>query len=222
MIELKNINKTYFPGKPNQVEALKNVNLTINDGDLVSIMGPSGSGKSTLLHILAMLDEADSGTYLFDRKDVSSLKDSQKSSLRNKDIGFIMQDFGLIDEMSALQNVEIPLIISGAHGKNVKERCKKALISVGLEDRIKQKANLLSGGERQRVAIARALVTNAKIIFADEPTGSVDSKNTLDIMNLFLSLNKRGVTVVIVTHDAKVADMCDRKIKIADGTVSEA
>ncbi len=221
MIELKNVNKTYCPGKTNQVEALKNVNLTIKDGDLISIMGPSGSGKSTLLHILAMLDEADSGIYLFNGIDVSALKDAKKAALRNKDIGFIMQDFGLIGEVSALKNVEIPLIIGGVSGRELRERAENALKSVGLESHMKQKVNLLSGGERQRVAIARALVTNAKIIFADEPTGSVDSKNTTEIMNLLLSLNRSGVTVVIVTHDSIVANMCTRKIKIVDGKVLE-
>ena len=139
MIELKNVNKTYCPGKTNQVEALKNVNLTIKDGDLISIMGPSGSGKSTLLHILAMLDEADSGIYLFNGIDVSALKDAKKAALRNKDIGFIMQDFGLIGEMSALKNEEIPLIIGGVSGRELRERAENALKSVGLESHMKMR-----------------------------------------------------------------------------------
>lgn len=163
---------------------MRDVNLVVENGEMISIMGPSGSGKSTLLHILALLDDHYTGEYTYDGLDVRKLTDSHKAKIRNQDISIIMQDYGLIGEMSALNNVELPLIIAGTNGKKMREKALAALHEVGLEQKAKYNANLLSGGEKQRVAIARAIVSGAKIILADEPTGSVDSKTTIEIVNL--------------------------------------
>lgn len=219
MIELKHICRKFFEGKPSEVNALRDVNLVVENGEMISIMGPSGSGKSTLLHILALLDDHYTGEYIYDGIDVQKLTDSRKAKIRNQDISIIMQDYGLIGEMSALNNVELPLIIAGTNGKKMREKALAALHEVGLEQKAKYNANLLSGGEKQRVAIARAIVSGAKIILADEPTGSVDSKTTVEIVNLMKKMNSNGVTVIIVTHDGAVAKMCSRQICITDGAI---
>lgn len=219
MIELKHICRKFFEGKPSEVNALRDVNLVVENGEMISIMGPSGSGKSTLLHILALLDDHYTGEYIYDGIDVQKLTDSRKAKIRNQDISIIMQDYGLIGEMSALNNVELPLIIAGTNGKKMREKALAALHEVGLEQKAKYNANLLSGGEKQRVAIARAIVSGAKIIFADEPTGSVDSKTTIEIVNLMKKMNSNGATVIIVTHDVTVAKMCNRQICITDGAI---
>lgn len=221
MIQLKNINKNFLNGKENKIQALSNVSLTVNDGEMISIIGPSGSGKSTLLHIIAMLDTADSGTYLYNGIDVSTMSESKKAQIRNREISIVLQDYGLIGEMNALKNVALPLTIAGESGRIATQKAKDALCAVGLSDKLKQKANLLSGGQRQRVAIARAIVMNAKVILADEPTGAVDSKTTNDIIDLFSSINlKTGTSVIIVTHDSTVAERCGHTIKIVDGIIS--
>lgn len=219
MIELKHICRKFFEGKPSEVNALRDVNLVVENGEMISIMGPSGSGKSTLLHILALLDDHYTGEYTYDGLDVRKLTDSHKAKIRNQDISIIMQDYGLIGEMSALNNVELPLIIAGTNGKKMREKALAALHEVGLEQKAKYNANLLSGGEKQRVAIARAIVSGAKIILADEPTGSVDSKTTIEIVNLMKKMNSNGATVIIVTHDVAVAKMCNRQICITDGAI---
>lgn len=219
MIELKHICRKFFEGKPSEVNALRDVNLVVENGEMISIMGPSGSGKSTLLHILALLDDHYTGEYTYDGIDVRKLTDSRKAKIRNQDISIIMQDYGLIGEMSALNNVELPLIIAGTNGKKMREKALAALHEVGLEQKAKYNANLLSGGEKQRVAIARAIVSGAKIILADEPTGSVDSKTTIEIVNLMKKMNSNGATVIIVTHDVAVAKMCNRQICITDGAI---
>ena len=219
MIELKHICRKFFEGKPSEVNALRDVNLVVENGEMISIMGPSGSGKSTLLHILALLDDHYTGEYTYDGLDVRKLTDSHKAKIRNQDISIIMQDYGLIGEMSALNNVELPLIIAGTNGKKMREKALAALHEVGLKQKAKYNANLLSGGEKQRVAIARAIVSGAKIIFADEPTGSVDSKTTIEIVNLMKKMNSNGATVIIVTHDVTVAKMCNRQICITDGAI---
>lgn len=219
MIELKNVSRKFFEGKPNEVAALRGINLTVNDGDMLAIMGPSGSGKSTLLHILALLDSHYSGELIYDGRDISKLGDTEKSSLRNHEIGLVMQDYGLVGEMTAQENVEIPLIVAGIGKKEARARSREALERVGMAHKSGYNANLLSGGERQRVAVARAVVMNAKVLLADEPTGAVDTKITGEIMDLLKTLNQSGVTVIIVTHDANVANLCTRKINIADGTI---
>lgn len=221
MIQIENICKSFSNGKENVIQALSDVSLTVNDVEMISVTGPSGSGKSTLLHIIAMLDTQDSGKYFYNGIDVSAMSESKKAQIRNREIGIVLQDYGLIGEMNALKNVALPLTIAGETGKAATQRAKDALCAVGLSDKLKQKANLLSGGQRQRVAIARAIVMNANVILADEPTGAVDSKTTNDIMDLFSSINlKTGASIIIVTHDLAAAERCGRKVKIEDGTIS--
>lgn len=221
MIELKKVNKSFSNGKENKIQALSNVSLTVNDGEMISVIGPSGSGKSTLLHIVAMLDTQDSGTYFYNGIDVSTMSESKKAQIRNREIGIVLQDYGLVGEMNALKNVALPLTIAGETGRTATQKAKDALCAVGLSDKLKQKANLLSGGQRQRVAIARAIVMNSKVILADEPTGAVDSKTTNDIMDLFSRINsKTGASVIIVTHDLTVAERCERTVQIVDGSIS--
>lgn len=221
MIEVRNLCRSYYQGKPFEVVALRGVNLVVNDGDMISIMGPSGSGKSTLLHIFALLDTNYTGEYIYNHTDMRKLSDARKSELRNREIGLVMQDYGLIGEMTTQKNVELPLIIAGEGGRNMHEKARKVLRQVGLEKKAQYNVNLLSGGEKQRVAIARAVVSGAKLLLADEPTGAVDSQTTVEILDLMRSLNKNGVTVIIVTHDVAVARMCRRQILIVDGMVHE-
>lgn len=220
MIELNNLYRKYYEGKPSEVVALRGINFVVNDGDMVAIMGPSGSGKSTLLHVLALLDNDYTGEYKYNGINMSKLPDTRKAALRNKEIGLVMQDYGLIGEMSAQKNVELPLIIAGETGKKMHQKALNALCEVGLGSKATYNTNLLSGGERQRVAIARAIVSGAKLLLADEPTGAVDSKTTVEIMELMNRLNENGVTIIIVTHDFAVADMCKKQISIVDGTIN--
>ncbi|MCJ7773826.1 MAG: ABC transporter permease [Desulfobacterales bacterium] len=216
MIELKNIQKTYMMGTVN-VHALRNVSLKISSGEFVAIMGPSGSGKSTLLHTLGFLDRPDSGTYLLMGKDVSGFTDDELASLRNRKAGFIFQQFHLLSRMSALENVELPLIYGGKR-KSTQKAIEK-IQAVGLSDRASHRPNELSGGQQQRIAIARSLVNEPLIIFADEPTGNLDTKSTEEIINILKTLNQQGKTIVIVTHEHEIAQHAKRTIYMRDGEI---
>lgn len=220
MIEVRNVSKVYKMGKE-RVTALNNVSLKINDGEFVAIVGPSGSGKSTLMHLVGGLDTPTSGNIYIDDKDISRLKDKEMSKYRNQTIGFVFQSFNLENTQTALENVMMPLIFAGVSGKDRKEKAKKALEMVGLGDKIKHRPNEMSGGQRQRVSIARALVNEPQIIFADEPTGNLDSKNGELIMKLLNALNSRGYTIIMVTHNMEEAKKSKRVIKIKDGQVEE-
>jgi ABC-type antimicrobial peptide transport system, ATPase component len=220
MIEVKGVSKVYTMGKE-QVTALNNVNLTIKDGEFVAIVGPSGSGKSTLMHLVGGLDTPTSGSIVVDGKDISKLKDKDMSKYRNQTIGFVFQSFNLENTQTALENVMMPLIFAGTGNRERKLKANRALEMVGLHDKIKHKPNEMSGGQRQRVSIARALVNEPSIIFADEPTGNLDSKNGELIMNLLSDLNEKGYTIIMVTHNMEEAKKARRMIKIRDGKVQE-
>jgi putative ABC transport system ATP-binding protein len=216
MIKLENIAKVYRMGEV-EVYALKGVSLTIKPGEMVSIVGASGSGKSTLLHILGCLDRPSSGQYILDGVDVSRLNDDKLAEMRNKKFGFVFQDFNLLSRATALANVELPLIYGGGGQKH--QKALEALERVGLGERAKHKPTELSGGEQQRVAIARALVNSPSIIFADEPTGNLDSVSTKEIVSIFKKLNKDGITIIMVTHEADIASQTKRTIRLRDGEV---
>lgn len=216
MITINRLGKTYGNGNI-AVEALKNVTLTIKEKEFVSIMGPSGSGKSTLMNILGCLDRATLGTYSLDGQDVETMDDDQLAEIRNQKIGFVFQSFNLLPRISALKNVELPMVYSGIGHKERRERALEALARVGLGDRVEHKPNEMSGGQKQRVAIARALVNKPAIILADEPTGNLDSISSQEIMSIFQQLNKEGVTVLIVTHEPDIAEHTKRIITFADG-----
>jgi putative ABC transport system ATP-binding protein len=218
LIEISNLTKDYQIGDID-VPALHDIDLLIDKNEYVAIMGPSGSGKSTLMNILGCLDTPTKGRYYFKQQDVSTLDDDSLSAMRNKEIGFIFQNFNLLPRMNALQNVELPLIYSGMLPSERKERALKSLEKVGLLDRINHKPSELSGGQKQRVAIARALVTRPGILLADEPTGALDSKTGEDIMGLFHELHKEGNTIILITHEQEIADYAERIIFIRDGKI---
>ena len=218
LIEIRNLTKNYFMDDV-EVEALKNINLQIRKNEYVAIMGPSGSGKSTFMNILGCLDTPTTGQYFFNHVDVKSLDDDALSAMRNKEIGFVFQNFNLLPRMNALHNVELPLIYSGVEKTIRKELALKALERVGLADRIGHKPGELSGGQRQRVAIARALVTNPGILLADEPTGALDSKMGEEIMALFNKLHEEGNTIILITHEREIAEYANRIIFIKDGMI---
>lgn len=217
MILLENVDKIYQKNGDVKVIALKNVSLSIKQGELVAITGPSGSGKSTLMNILGLLDQPDSGKYTMDDQEVSKLSIDKLAKLRNEKIGFVFQSFNLLPRTSALENVELPLIYTDH--TNIKERALNALRIVGLEDRASHNPNELSGGEQQRVAIARALVNDPDIILADEPTGNLDTKVGLEIMEIFQNLNSEGKTIILITHNRKLAEHANRIIRIVDGKI---
>lgn len=215
-IELRDIVKIYRMGDQD-VRAVDGVSFSIDPGEMVALMGASGSGKTTLMNILGCLDRPTSGQYLLEGQDVSRLSDNELARIRNRKIGFVFQNFNLLPRMTALENVELPLLYAGY--PHAKEQAIAALERVGLRARLYYEPNQLSGGQRQRVAIARALVTNPTIILADEPTGNLDSRTSVEIMDLFAELNCQGVTLVIVTHEPDIADWCRRIIHIRDGKV---
>lgn len=216
LLEAKNIQKNYFQDKL-KVEVLKNINFSVEMGDYVAVMGPSGSGKSTLMNILGCLDLPTSGDYFLNGKDVLSLSEDELSDLRLNEIGFVFQNFQLLSSQSALENVELPLTYAKIPKSERRQRAIQALERVGLGDRLHFKPTQLSGGQKQRVAIARAIVNHPSLLLADEPTGALDSKSGIQIMDLFRQLNDEGVTIVMITHDAKVAQAANRQIAILDG-----
>lgn len=219
MIRLNNILKIYNPKKSNEFEALHGISAEIKDGEMVAIIGESGAGKSTLLHILACIDNYQDGEYYIDNKLIKKLSEREYAKIRNEKIGMVMQDFALVEEFTALQNVMIPLNFSVKKSKDKKEKAMSALKSVGIGELAKKPCNKLSGGQKQRVAIARAIVNEPSVILADEPTGALDSKTSEEIINLFKKLNSEGKTVIIVTHDSKIAEQCGRIIEISDGKI---
>ena len=218
IIELTKIVKNYKIG-PIIVRALRSVTIDIDKNEYVAVMGPSGSGKSTLMNLIGCLDTPTSGKYVLNNKDVSKLDDNQLADIRNNEIGFVFQTFNLLPRYTALENVTLPLIYAGFSKADRLERAKEVLESVNLKDRITHKPNELSGGERQRVAIARALVNHPSIILADEPTGNLDSKTSVDIMNLFDEIHELGNTIIVVTHEADIAKRARRVVRLMDGEV---
>jgi len=219
VIELKDIVKTYDMGGAEEVHALRGVSVSIAKNEYVAIMGPSGSGKSTLMNIIGCLDTPTSGLYQFNGVNVSEMDDNDLAKVRNKEIGFVFQTFNLLPRSDALHNVELPLIYGGFSAGERKHRALETLDHVGLGDRVHHKPNELSGGQRQRVAVARALVTRPSIILADEPTGNLDSKTGEEIMGLFEELHHQGNTIILVTHEADIAEHAHRVVRLRDGLV---
>ena len=219
LIQLDNITKTYIIGE-NKLQALKGVTYTIKRGAMIAIMGPSGSGKSTLMNIIGCLDKPSTGTYFLENEKVSTLDRNRLAGIRNERIGFVFQNFNLLARTSALENVELPLVYSNVPAKEARGKAEKALKQVGLVGREEHKTNQLSGGEKQRVAIARALVNNPSLILADEPTGNLDTKTGIDIMEVFKTLHeKSGITIVLVTHDPEVTVYAENIIHLRDGLI---
>jgi putative ABC transport system ATP-binding protein len=220
MIELENIEKTYGNGSVT-TPVLRGITFRIERGEYVAIMGASGTGKSTLMNILGCLDLPTAGEYRLDGVDVVELDDEELSQLRNEKIGFVFQQFHLMQRTTALKNVMLPLIYADQFADDPEEQAEDALVAVGLADRVTYRPSELSGGQQQRVAIARAIVTNPEMILADEPTGNLDSRSSLEVLAIFKQLHRQGRTIVLVTHDGQVAEHADRIIVLADGTVAE-
>ena len=214
MIEIKNLYKTYNYGKPNAFEALKDVSLTINDGEMVAIIGKSGAGKSTLMHILGCIDDFEKGQYIFNGKDISKVNEKKSAAIRNSEIGIVLQEFALMEQYTVVENVIMPLFFTPKSGRRSEKekRALEILKRLEMDEYAHKKVNKLSGGQKQRVAIARAMINNPSVLLADEPTGALDVKTTDEIMKVFRNLNKNGTTVIIITHDMEVAGMCDRII----------
>jgi putative ABC transport system ATP-binding protein len=220
MIQLSNMSKIYRMGD-NKVIALNEINLHISLQEFVAIVGPSGSGKSTLMNMLGCLDVPTSGSYKLDGQEVSKLKDDRLAEIRNFKIGFIFQKFNLLQKLSALENVELPLVYQGVHNREAKRRAMEALDMVSLKDRMHHRPSELSGGQQQRVAIARALVTKPPVLLADEPTGALDSKTGIEVMGILKELNSNGHTIILITHDNDLAAEAKRIIRISDGEITE-
>ena len=218
MIEVENLSKVYKNGSI-EVKALKEVSFMIREGEMISIMGPSGSGKSTLMNLLGFLDTPTSGKYFLEDKDVSDLKENKLADLRNDYVGFVFQQFNLLGRTTVLHNVELPLIYAGYKKKERRKIAKEVLEKVGLGHRLEHYPNEISGGQKQRVAIARALANNPSLILADEPTGNLDTKTGNSIMDIFHKLNEQGHTIVLVTHEEKIAKHAQRKIALIDGKI---
>lgn len=218
MISIKNLCKTY-EGKEVKTEALKDINLSVKENELLAIIGKSGSGKSTLLNILGGMDKFNSGEYKFKGKDVQKLDHKKLAEFRNKEIGFVFQSFNLINEMNVLENIEMSMGYAGVGKKERKKRAMEMLMKVDMVEKAKSFPNELSGGQQQRVAIARALVNNPGVILADEPTGNLDTKTGAEIMKLLKEIHKSGATIIIITHDEGIAEQCQRSIKIKDGFI---
>lgn len=218
LITIKDIGRKYVIGSE-VIHALKSVSLTINKGEFVALMGPSGSGKSTLMNILGCLDTPTHGEYILNGINVSHMTDNELAEVRNSEIGFVFQTFNLLPRNSALDNVALPLIYSGVNKQNRMERAKKALENVGLGNRIDHRPNELSGGQRQRVAVARALINNPSIILADEPTGNLDTKTSIEIMGLIEDIHSKGNTIILVTHEEDIAQHAHRIVRMRDGLI---
>ncbi|MCO4690379.1 ABC transporter, ATP-binding protein [Streptococcus infantarius subsp. infantarius] len=219
LIQLSNVIKSYSNGDQ-ELNVLKGIDLTVYEGEFVAIMGPSGSGKSTLMNIIGLLDKPTSGDYSLNGTQVEELKEKQLAKVRNQEIGFVFQQFFLLSKLSALQNVELPLVYAGVNSSKRRQLAKQFLEKVELSERMKHLPSELSGGQKQRVAIARALVNNPSIILADEPTGALDTKTSDQIMQLLTELNREGKTIVMVTHEPEIADFATRKIVIRDGEIT--
>lgn len=217
--ELTGVGKVYKAGQASPFRALADINLKIKKGEFLAIVGPSGSGKSTLMNIIGLLDKPSSGIYKLDGEDISKFPEEKLAELRNKKLGFVFQSFNLLQRTTALQNVALPLIYAGIPRDEREKLAEKALFEVGLEDKADSRPNQLSGGEQQRVAIARALVTNPDIILADEPTGNLDSKTGAQIVSLLRKFNKKGKTIILITHSLEIARKADRTIRLKDGEI---
>ncbi len=220
MIRVRDLSKTYNIGKENELIVLKKVSLDIKQGEMVAIMGASGAGKSTLLHILGCIETFESGEYFLDDQNLFGIKDKGLSLIRNERIGYVMQDFALVEEDSALENVLVPLLFDKTPYAAIHKIASNALEKVNISQLSKQRVNKMSGGQKQRVAIARAIVKNPKLLLADEPTGSLDSATSEEIMTLFQQIHETGQTIVIVTHDPSIASRCQRIITISDGKIN--
>ena len=220
VIDIQGITKTYVNGKLS-VPVLHGIDLQVNKGEFVSIMGPSGSGKSTFMNILGCLDRPTTGSYRLNGDEVATLSDDELAFVRNKQIGFVFQSFNLLTKLTAVENVALPMIYAGMDKKSRNERAAALLVSVGLGDRMDHLPSELSGGQRQRVAIARALANNPAIIMADEPTGNLDSKSTIDVMNIFRGLYDEGRTIILVTHEPEIATYASRNVVLRDGLIVE-
>lgn len=219
MVEINNLNKTYNLGKKNAYQALFDINVKIDDGELVAIIGKSGAGKSTLLHIIGAIDGYESGSCKIDGVELGELNENALAKIRNEKIGIVMQDFALIEDYTVEENVGLPLRFCKNGSKEYVAKVKEAIETVGIAELAKKDVNKLSGGQKQRVAIARAIVNNPSFVLADEPTGALDTKTGQDIIDLFKELNAKGRTVIIITHDMQVAEQCNRKIIIEDGRI---
>ena len=220
VIRMENIVKTYYLGKPNELEILHGINLTVNKGEFVSIVGESGSGKSTLMNIIGVLDRQTQGDYYLEGQDVNGKSDEVRSAIRNRRIGFVFQNFNLLPRANALKNVMVPLLYGEEHSKNGKEHAMEMLKMVGMEDRADHRPNELSGGQKQRVAIARAMINDPAIILADEPTGALDSKTGHMVMDLFHKLHEeQGKTIVLITHSQELAQETERIVTLLDGQI---